>query len=201
LSEEKSGAFAVGDDGWLRGARPEPTDNADPRPEGEPVSLLVLHNISLPPGEFGGQAIEAFFCNRLDCSSHPWFDHLRELRVSAHLLIRRDGESVQFVPFQDRAWHAGRSIFEGKLECNDYSIGIELEGTDDDPYTPEQYQSLIEITRSLMTAYPLITPDRIVGHDHVAPERKTDPGPAFDWAYFLDHLTVMRPTNDGEEIS
>jgi AmpD protein len=105
------------------------------------------------------------------------------------------------VPFQDRAWHAGRSIFEGKLECNDYSIGIELEGTDDDPYTPEQYQSLIEITRSLMTAYPLITPDRIVGHDHVAPERKTDPGPAFDWAYFLDHLTVMRPTNDGEEIS
>lgn len=200
MSEEQSSAFAVGDDGWLHGARPQPSDNADQRPEGEPVSLLVLHNISLPPGEFGGQAIEDFFCNRLDCSSHPWFERLRDLRVSAHLLVRRDGEVVQFVPFQDRAWHAGRSTFEGKPECNDFSIGIELEGTDNDPYTPEQYRCLIEITRSLMTAYPLITPDRIVGHEHVAPERKTDPGPAFEWAYFLDHLTVMERTA-GEETS
>ena len=200
MSGEQSSAYAVGEDGWLAGARPQPTDNADQRPQGEPISLLVLHNISLPPGEFGGESIEAFFCNRLDCSSHPWFERLRDLRVSAHLLIRRDGEVVQFVPFQDRAWHAGRSTFEGKPECNDYSIGIELEGTDDEPYTTEQYRCLIEVTRSLMTAYPLITPDRIVGHEHVAPERKTDPGAAFDWAYFLDHLTVMEPKT-GQENS
>lgn len=198
MSEENSRAFTVGDDGWLLGARRVPTDNADVRPEAEPLSLLVLHNISLPPGEFGGDDIEAFFCNRLDCSSHPWFERLRDVRVSAHLLIRRDGEAVQFVPFQDRAWHAGRSVFEGQPECNDYSIGIELEGTDDIPYTLEQYRALIEITRSLMTAFPAITPDRIVGHEHVAPERKTDPGAAFDWGYFLDHLTVMQVTA-GEE--
>lgn len=200
MSDEQSSAFVVGDSGWFSGVRQVPTDNADLRPEGEPISLLVLHNISLPPGEFGGEAIEAFFCNRLDCSSHPWFERLRDLRVSAHLLIRRDGQCVQFAPFQDRAWHAGRSIFEGKPECNDYSIGVELEGTDDTPYTAEQYRTLIEIARSLMTAYPLITPDRIVGHEHVAPERKTDPGPAFDWAYFLDHLAVMQPAA-GEETT
>lgn len=198
MSEEHSRAFTVGDNGWLRGARQAPTDNADARPEGEPISLLVLHNISLPPGEFGGGEIEDFFCNRLDCSSHPWFERLRDVRVSAHLLIRRDGETVQFVPFQDRAWHAGRSVFEGKPECNDYAIGIELEGTDETPYTPEQYQGLIEITRCLMAAFPAITPDRIVGHEHVAPERKTDPGPAFDWGYFLDHLSIMEASN-GEE--
>lgn len=188
----------VTDDGWLSGARRCLTDNADARPAGTAISLLVLHNISLPPGEFGGDAIEAFFCNRLDHSAHPWYENLRDLRVSAHLLIRRDGEVVQFVPLRERAWHAGRSAFEGEPECNDYAIGIELEGTDYTPYTESQYQVLIDISRLLMACFPAILPGRIVGHEHIAPGRKTDPGPAFDWRYFLDHLAIMEAAGSRE---
>ena len=142
---------------------------------------MVIHGISLPPGEFGGDAVERLFCNALDCDEHPWFERLRDLRVSAHLLIRRDGELVQFVSLQDRAWHAGRSSFAGRPECNDYGVGIELEGTDDHPYTEAQYQRLIPVVRGIMGAYSAITPERVAGHADIAPGRKTDPGQAFDW--------------------
>ncbi|MGM0433531.1 MAG: 1,6-anhydro-N-acetylmuramyl-L-alanine amidase AmpD [Pseudomonadota bacterium] len=170
-----------GPDGWLPAATSMPSDNHDARPEGIDVSLLVVHGISLPPGEFGGDAIERLFCNTLDCGEHPWFERLRELRVSAHLLIRRDGQLVQFVSLLDRAWHAGRSCFEGRTECNDFGIGIELEGTDDRPYTEAQYDCLIPLARGIMRRFPGITPERVVGHCDIAPERKTDPGPSFDW--------------------
>lgn len=168
-------------EGWLPAAHPRPSDNHDARPAEAGVSLLVIHGISLPPGEFGGDAIERLFCNTLDCSEHPWFERLRNLRVSAHLLIRRDGQLVQFVSLLDRAWHAGRSCFNGQAECNDFGIGIELEGTDDTPYTEAQYDRLIPLARGIMRSFPYITPDRVVGHADIAPERKTDPGPAFDW--------------------
>ena len=158
-----------------------PSENYDARPSGTAVSLLVVHGISLPPGDFRGNAIERLFCNTLDCDEHPWFERLRELRVSAHMLIRRDGELVQFVSLLDRAWHAGRSCFAGRTECNDFGIGIELEGTDDRPYTDAQYARLIPLARGLIRAFPGITPDRVVGHSDIAPERKTDPGPGFDW--------------------
>ncbi|MYL25690.1 MULTISPECIES: 1,6-anhydro-N-acetylmuramyl-L-alanine amidase AmpD [Halomonadaceae] len=168
-------------EGWLPAAHPRPSDNHDARPAEAGVSLLVIHGISLPPGEFGGDAIERLFCNTLDCSEHPWFERLRNLRVSAHLLIRRDGQLVQFVSLLDRAWHAGRSCFNGQAECNDFGIGIELEGADDTPYTEAQYDRLIPLARGIMRSFPSITPDRVVGHADIAPERKTDPGPAFDW--------------------
>ncbi len=173
-----------GPDGWIPSARHAPSTNFDARPVGSEVSLLVIHGISLPPGEFGGDAIERLFCNTLDCDAHPWFERLRDLRVSAHLLIRRDGELVQFVSLRDRAWHAGRSSFRGRSECNDYGIGIELEGTDDEPYSEAQYQRLIPVTRGIMRAFPAITPERLAGHSDIAPGRKTDPGPAFDWPRF-----------------
>jgi AmpD protein len=168
-------------EGWLPAAHPRPSDNHDARPAEAGVSLLVIHGISLPPGEFGGDAIERLFCNTLDCSEHPWFERLRNLRVSAHLLIRRDGQLVQFVSLLDRAWHAGRSCFNGQAECNDFGIGIELEGTDDTPYTEAQYDRLIPLARGIMRSFPYITPDRVVGHADIAPERKTDQGPAFVW--------------------
>lgn len=168
-------------DGWVPAARCAPSPNHDARPQGETVSLLVLHGISLPPGEFGGDAIERLFCNTLDFSQHAWFEQLRDLRVSAHFLIRRDGELVQFVSVFDRAWHAGRSIFDGRTECNDFGVGIELEGTDETPYTDAQYDCLMPLAKGLMRTFPGITPERIVGHSDIAPERKTDPGSAFDW--------------------
>lgn len=158
-----------------------PSPNQSERPAGEQPSLLVVHNISLPPGEFGGPHIDRLFCNTLDCNEHPFFREIEGLRVSAHLLIRRDGSLTQYVPFDRKAWHAGKSIFEGRDECNEYSIGIELEGTDDQPFEDIQYQCLSGITRALMQAYPLITPERITGHSDIAPGRKTDPGPCFDW--------------------
>lgn len=182
----------VGRDGTLRGVRQVPSPNCNQRPAGMPIDLLVIHGISLPPGKFGGGAIEALFTNTLDAASHPGFAGLDGLRVSAHLLIRRDGELVQFVPFPLRAWHAGVSHFEGRDGCNDFSIGIELEGTDDSPYTDAQYRSLSDVAQALMVAYPGITPARIVGHEHIAPGRKTDPGPAFDWARFKGGLTPPR---------
>ena len=147
-----------------------------------PISLLVIHGISLPAGEFGGPWIERLFLGRLEAGMHPELADLVSLKVSAHLLIRRDGKIIQFVSFKRRAWHAGVSVFQDRPRCNDYSIGIELEGTDASPYADIQYARLITVTRALMRAYPAITRDRVVGHCDIAPERKTDPGPAFDWS-------------------
>lgn len=160
----------------------------DDRPQGETISLLVVHNISLPPGEFGHRYIDDLFMGCLDCAADPYFKDLEGLRVSAHCLIRRDGEVVQFVPFEKRAWHAGVSVFEGRARCNDFSIGIELEGTDHEAYTKVQYQQLAELTKTLLQQYPGITRERIVGHSDIAPGRKTDPGPAFNWNYFYNLL-------------
>jgi AmpD protein len=155
--------------------------NRDERPRGEVISLLVIHNISLPPGAFGQGHIEAFFCNHLETQRHPYFESIASLQVSAHLLIDRSGQVTQFVPFDQRAWHAGRSCFRGREGCNDFSIGIELEGTDNQPYTDAQYLALAAIVRLLKTTYPAIDAQAIKGHSDIAPGRKTDPGPAFDW--------------------
>jgi AmpD protein len=153
----------------------------DERPSGVVPDLVVLHGISLPPGEFGGPWIARLFTGSLPADAHPSFVERVSLRVSAHLLIRRDGEPVQFVSFNDRAWHAGQSVWQGREACNDYSIGIECEGADDVPYEPAQYQSLHAILPMLLEAYPGITRARVVGHSDIAPGRKTDPGPSFDW--------------------
>jgi AmpD protein len=154
----------------------------DERPPGVAPDLVVLHGISLPPGEFGGPWIARLFTGNLPADAHPEFRERASLRVSAHVLIRRNGELVQFVPFGARAWHAGKSSWQGREACNDYSIGIECEGTDDLPYADAQYAALRELLPRLSEAYPRITPDRIVGHSDVAPGRKTDPGASFDWA-------------------
>lgn len=167
--------------GWLTGVNLCPSPNYNTRPADTAISLLVVHNISLPPGQFGTGCIAQFFQNQLDHSAHPYFHHLRDTQVSAHCLIDRSGEITQFVSFNDRAWHAGRSIFDGVEECNDYSIGVELEGTDELAYTESQYLSLSKLTRLLMIEFPSIRSSRITGHSDVAPGRKTDPGPAFDW--------------------
>ncbi len=168
-------------------ARQVACKNHNERPNSE-ISLLVIHNISLPAGQFGGPYIEDLFCNRLDPNADPSFAEIAGLEVSAHLLIRRDGEVVQFVPFDRRAWHAGVSSFQGRTQCNDFSIGIELEGCDDQPFTDLQYDQLIGISKLLLQAYPDITIDRITGHSMIAPERKTDPGPHFDWPRYLNPL-------------
>ncbi|WP_430623892.1 1,6-anhydro-N-acetylmuramyl-L-alanine amidase AmpD [Marinimicrobium locisalis] len=175
-------------DGWLASARHCPSPNCNDRPADATVSLLVVHNISLPPGEFGSGYIEAFFCNQLPVERHPYFQQIRDLKVSAHLLIDREGNAIQFVPFERRAWHAGRSAFQGREECNDFSIGIELEGSDHIPYTDAQYRRLAEVAGLLLSRYPALTPERITGHSDIAPGRKTDPGPAFDWDYFRAQL-------------
>ena len=177
--------------GWLEGTEHRPSPNRDPRPAGSIVDLLVIHNISLPPGEFGGPWIDALFHNRLDPAAHPYFEEIKDLRVSSHLLIRRDGHLVQYVPLHLRAWHAGRSSFRGRAHCNDFSIGIELEGTDTLPYEDAQYATLAGATRQIMRLYPGITRDRMTGHSTIAPGRKTDPGPAFDWARF--HAGIASP--------
>lgn len=166
---------------WLEGVRHVPSPNCDERPARSRIELLVVHSISLPPGEYGGGAIDAFFTNCLDPGAHPYFETIADLRVSAHALIRRDGEIIQYVPFRRRAWHAGASRYGGRSRCNDFSIGIELEGTDEDIYEEAQYRRLAEVARLLMQAWPGITTERIVGHSHIAPGRKTDPGPGFDW--------------------
>lgn len=165
--------------GWLDEARQLPSPNCDQRPGDEPPSLIVIHNISLPPGEFGGSAVEELFTNRLDWDAHPYYQGIRGLEVSAHFFIRRDGELIQFVPCSMRAWHAGASSWCGRERCNDFSIGIELEGSDELPFTEAQYASLAELTRTLKETYPVTG---IVGHADIAPGRKTDPGPHFDWA-------------------
>ena len=158
--------------------------NFNERPLDASINLLVIHGISLPPGEFGQKWIQSFFCNALDPSCHPYFETIVDLKVSSHLLIERDGTIWQFVPFSKRAWHAGLSVFEGRGNCNDFSIGVELEGTDDIPYTERQYHTLAAVTLAIMKAYPAITQERIVGHSDIAPDRKTDPGESFDWNYF-----------------
>ncbi|MAD46126.1 MAG: 1,6-anhydro-N-acetylmuramyl-L-alanine amidase AmpD [Oceanospirillaceae bacterium] len=160
-----------------------PSPNFGPRPAGEAgdVSLLVVHNISLPPGQFGGGYIQDFFRNQLDTQVHPYFTEIAQLQVSSHLLIERSGQVIQFVNFNDRAWHAGQSSYQGRDNCNDYSVGIELEGTDHVPYTDAQYQALTRVCAELLACYPALSPYRITGHEHIAPGRKTDPGPAFNW--------------------
>jgi AmpD protein len=179
-------AFRIGEDGWCENVERVPSPNCDPRPEGAIVDLLVVHNISLPPGQFGEGYIAALFTNQLDCDAHPYFDQLRALRVSAHFLIRRDGAVIQFVSTLDRAWHAGASRFGDREKCNDFSIGIEVEGSDDEPFEPAQYGSLASLTAALHVAHPL---RHIAGHEHIAPGRKTDPGPYFDWPQYQKLVT------------
>lgn len=174
--------------GWLGGVRHVPSPNCDERPEGAAIDLLVIHGISLPPGEFGGGYIDALFGNCLDCSVHPYFREIDGLKVSSHIVIYRTGEICQFVPFHMRAWHAGESCYEGRRRCNDFSIGIELEGCDDIPYEDRQYRALARVIKALMAHYPAITPGRITGHSDIAPGRKTDPGPAFDWNRLYNSL-------------
>lgn len=167
--------------GWLAGVRRVPSPNRDERPPGAGPDLVVVHAISLPPGEFGGAWIDRLFTNRLDPQAHPYFAEIADLRVSAHALIGRDGTLTQYVPFHQRAWHAGRSCWEGREECNDFSIGIELEGTDEQAFEPLQYERLAALVSALADTYPGIDRRRLAGHCDVAPGRKTDPGPYFDW--------------------
>ena len=163
-----------------------PSPNFDERPEGMPVELLVIHNISLPPGEFGGPWIDALFQNRLDPDAHPYFREIAALEVSAHFLIRRDGELKQYVSTDQRAWHAGVSTWKGRERCNDFSIGVELEGADDVPFSEHQYAVLAELTHALFARYGGLD---VAGHSDIAPDRKTDPGPWFEWARFLASVT------------
>lgn len=169
------------DSGLIVGARFLPSDNHDLRPEGAVIELVVVHGISLPPGRFGGPWIHKLFTNRLDPDAHPYFADIHQLEVSAHVLIRRDGEVVQYVPFHRRAWHAGVSRWQGRERVNDFSVGIELEGTDDIPYEEIQYQRLADLVQALCRAYPTLDPESVTGHSDIAPKRKTDPGEAFDW--------------------
>jgi AmpD protein len=169
--------------GLLRGAVQIASPNCDARPPGVEADLIVVHGISLPPGEFGGPWIDRLFTNTLVPDEHPYFAEVGSLRVSSHLAVKRDGAITQYVKFTDRAWHAGRSSFDGRDACNDFSIGIELEGTDTLAYEPAQYHALGLIVAALCAAYPRLSTDRVVGHSDIAPGRKTDPGPAFDWPY------------------
>lgn len=180
--------------GWLHGVEHCPSEHFNARPEDGDISLLVIHNISLPPGQFATGCVQQFFCGTLDYAADPYFAEIADLRVSAHFLIERDGHITQFVSCLQRAWHAGQSRFAGRENCNDFSIGIELEGTDDQPFTAAQYERLAALTDVLLCAYPLITRERIVGHEHIAPGRKTDPGPCFDWQDYIGRLADMAPT-------
>ncbi|MDD5058763.1 MAG: 1,6-anhydro-N-acetylmuramyl-L-alanine amidase AmpD [Sideroxydans sp.] len=171
--------------GWLSGVRRIASPNHDARPAHTPVTMLVIHNISLPPEEFGGSAIAQFFTNTLDCTAHPYYAQLQGVKVSSHFLVRRDGGIIQFVPCNRRAWHAGASEWQGRSRCNDFSIGIELEGSDSVPYDSLQYKALSRLTRYLKRRYPI---RHIVGHSDIAPVRKTDPGPFFDWVRYLKQV-------------
>jgi AmpD protein len=170
--------------GHLVGVRQVRSPNQDRRPRGQDAELVVIHGISLPPGKFGGPVIEQLFTNRLPANGRPFLEGLRGLKVSAHVLVRRTGEIVQFVPFHRRAWHAGESRFNGRERCNDFSVGVELEGTDELPYEAGQYRRLAEVIAALRRAYPGLWRAPVVGHSDVAPGRKTDPGPAFNWRRF-----------------
>lgn len=178
-------------DGQLQGATQIASPNFNVRPDGTDIQLIVIHNISLPPSQFGGGYIQQFFQNKLDWSLHPYFQTIEGMQVSAHLLILRTGEIIQFVNFNDRSWHAGRSSYLAQKECNDYSIGIELEGSDDLPFEKEQYQSLVDVVQTLQQAYPKIQ-NHIAGHSDIAPKRKTDPGPFFDWPLFRFQLSAAK---------
>jgi AmpD protein len=182
--------LAIDADGVATLARQVASPNRDSRPPGTEVTLLVIHGISLPPGEFGGDGILDLFTNRLDPEAHPYYATIKALAVSAHFLIRRDGALIQFVPCTERAWHAGKSAWKGRERCNDYSIGVELEGTDEIPYTAAQYAMLARLTRALRRRYPGAD---IVGHSDIAPGRKTDPGPAFDWDRLRRLTAPSRP--------
>jgi AmpD protein len=176
--------------GLLENCRQCPSPNKDARPENTAIDLVVIHSISLPPGEYSGDAIECFFQNRLDKNQHPYFDEIHEMRVSSHVLIKRSGELVQFVPFHERAWHAGQSNYKGRERCNDFSIGIELEGSDTDQFEENQYKQLADLINTLRLNYPSIS-NHITGHSDIAPGRKTDPGTGFDWdrlSRYLGHL-------------
>lgn len=172
----------------LSSAQYRPSENTDDRPAECEVELLVIHSISLPPGEFGGEWIDDLFLNRLDASGHPYFGEIKSLKVSCHILIRREGQVTQYVPLNRRAWHAGESNYCGRSCCNDFSIGIELEGSDDQPFTDNQYTALGEVTKEIMRLYPRITADRITSHAAIAPGRKTDPGPMFDWQRYIGSI-------------
>lgn len=176
--------LALDPPGWLPAARRLPSPNCDARPDGMAIELVVIHSISLPPGVFDGDAVIDLFTNRLDWDAHPYYQGIRGLRVSAHFFIRRDGSLIQCVPCGLRAWHAGTSSWRGRERCNDFSIGIELEGTDDTPFTEAQYASLIPLLQALRQTYPIRD---IVGHSDIAPGRKTDPGPHFDWQRLHGH--------------
>jgi N-acetyl-anhydromuramoyl-L-alanine amidase len=171
--------------GWLRSARQVPSPNFGPRPEGAQIDLIVLHSISLPPGVYGGPEVEQLFTNRLDWAAHPYFEQIRGLEVSAHFFVRRDGELVQFVDADMRAWHAGASCWRGRANCNDDSVGIELEGLEGEPFEAQQYATLAQLCDRLRQRYAI---DHIAGHEHIAPGRKLDPGPGFDWAGFQTTL-------------
>lgn len=177
--------FSLDEFGWCREIRQLRSPNCDARPPETAIDLLVIHNISLPPGEFGGEHIEALFTNQLDCSAHPYFAQLEVLRVSAHFLIRRDGSATQFVSTHDRAWHAGVSTFNDRQRCNDFSIGIEMEGDDHTPFCDVQYETLAALTEALVQVHPL---RHVTGHENIAPDRKTDPGPHFDWERYQSDM-------------
>lgn len=172
----------IDDEGWLGGVERRASPNFDARPDGEAISLIVVHAISLPPGRFGGPGVEQLFCNRLDPAEDPYYREICELRVSAHFLLRRDGQCLQFVSTESRAWHAGVSRWRGRERCNDFSIGIELEGCDDTPFELAQYQTLAELVEVLRARYPV---QALAGHSEIAPGRKTDPGPQFEWPRLL----------------
>jgi len=174
--------------GLIRPAEQRPSPNQDDRPDGCEPDLIIIHSISLPPGEFGGPYVEQLFTNRLDWDDHPYFAEIRGLTVSSHLFIRRGGSLIQFVPFSRRAWHAGTSSYRDRQECNDFSIGIELEGEDETPYADPQYDTLIQVISALQTTYTSLCARRIVGHCDISPDRKSDPGPAFDWLRLYDGL-------------
>ncbi|MDI6935863.1 1,6-anhydro-N-acetylmuramyl-L-alanine amidase AmpD [Serratia sp. Se-PFBMAAmG] len=180
------------EDGRIYSAGKVPSPHFNQRPENEIPSLLIIHNISLPPGEFGGPWIDQLFTGTLPPDAHPYFADIAQMRVAAHCLIRRDGELVQYVSFDQRAWHAGVSQFAGRENCNDFSMGIELEGTDTLPYTDAQYKTLKKVTALLLKHYPL-TLERITGHSDIAPQRKTDPGPAFDWIRYKESIRQENP--------
>lgn len=179
---------------WLCGVTHTPSPNFDDRPDPSGISLIVIHCISLPPGEFENNCIDQLFCNQLNPDDHPYFKEIYQLKVSSHLLIKRSGAIVQYVPFDKRAWHAGQSCYEGRERCNDFSIGIELEGTETAPYTDRQYDSLAAVIKSLLGAYPSLSVQHITGHSDIAPGRKTDPGESFDWRRLYDLLGIPFPT-------
>lgn len=175
--------------GWLKQATKVPSENKNDRPKKGDIKLIVIHSISLPPNQFGGNHIDSFFTNELDPSIHPYFKEIYQLQVSSHLLIKRNGDITQYVPFHERAWHAGKSIYKGEENCNDYSIGIELEGADHIPYTVAQYEQLTFCCDTLIEKYPQLKNEAIVGHCDIAPGRKTDPGESFDWSLLTALLT------------